>query len=126
MIVADTDVLIDALRGREPGRTQVAHALDAGSLATTTVSMFELLSGAGAEAERSVVERLLGPLPILPLDERAARAAATVRRDLASQGLAIGMADLLIAGICLARSTSLLTRNRTHFERVRGLTLVPT
>jgi predicted nucleic acid-binding protein len=33
------------------------------------------------------------------------------------------MADYMIAGICLAHSAVLLTRNRKHFERVAGLTL---
>jgi predicted nucleic acid-binding protein len=33
------------------------------------------------------------------------------------------MADYLIAGVCLSRSAILLTRNRAHFERVRGLSI---
>jgi predicted nucleic acid-binding protein len=48
-----------------------------------------------------------------------------LRRALAAQGLPIGMADYMIAGICVARSAALLTRNRAHFERVPGLALVP-
>jgi len=38
-------------------------------------------------------------------------------------GTPIGMADYLIAGICLARGARLLVRNRSHFERVPGLEL---
>jgi predicted nucleic acid-binding protein len=33
------------------------------------------------------------------------------------------MADDLIAGVCLARSASLLSRNQSHFGRVPGLRL---
>ncbi len=44
MIVADSDVLVDALRGREPYASRIAEALEADSLATTVVSAFELSS----------------------------------------------------------------------------------
>ena len=51
------------------------------------------------------------------------RLAAETRRTLESTGTPIGMADYLIAGICLARSAILLTRNRAHFDRVPGLSV---
>jgi tRNA(fMet)-specific endonuclease VapC len=118
-------VLIDALRGRQPGVSQVAQALEAGLLSTTSVTLFELLSGARSDAESASIEQLLGALPILPFDGAASRAAASLRRELAAQGSPIGMADYMIAGICVSRSAALLTRNRAHFERVPGLALVP-
>jgi len=123
MIVADSDVLIDALRGRVPAAERIRLELRTGALATTSVSAFELRSGARSEDAATQVETLLAPLVILPFDEEAADSAAEVRRDLESAGTPIGMADYLIAGICLSRSAVLLTRNRAHFERVPGLTL---
>ena len=123
MIIADSDVLIDALRGREPARGRIALELSSGKLATTAVNAFELLGGARTPREEGAVFSLLQALAILPLDEAAARAAARVRQALEAQGLGIGMADYLIAGVCLARSGILLTRNRAHFERVPGLAL---
>lgn len=124
MIVVDSDVLIDALRGREPSATRIRTGLDASDLATTTISTFELLSGAPTRRIRERVERLLAGLSILPFDADAAEAAAAARRELERQGRPIGMADYLIAGICLARSAALLTRNRAHFARVPGLNVV--
>jgi tRNA(fMet)-specific endonuclease VapC len=123
MIVADTDVLIDALRGREPASSRVAAGLRDGTIATTAISAFELLSGARTPAEVEVLETLLAALPILPFDERANKAAAASRRELEAKGQTIGMGDYLIAGICLSRASSLLTRNRKHFERIAGLRL---
>ena len=41
-----------------------------------------------------------------------------------ASGSGIGMADYLIAGTCLARSATLFTRNRAHFKKVPGLTLL--
>lgn len=124
MIVADSDVLIDGLRGREPGAARISHEIRSGNLATTVVSAFELLSGARTDSERNKVQTLLRSLPLLPLDEEAGIAAAEIRRNLEAAGSGIGMADYLIAGICLTRSASLLTRNLKHFERVPGLSLI--
>ena len=42
---------------------------------------------------------------------------------LEGRGEAIGMADYLIAGICLERGATLLTRNARRFGRVSGLVL---
>lgn len=123
MIVVDSDVLIDSLRGREPAAGRIALELKTGYLSTTAVNAFELLSGAKNEQERGKVELLLAALTIIPLDERSSRTAAAIRRELEARGQKIGMADYLVAGICLERSAVLLTRNRDHFERIPGLTL---
>lgn len=123
MIVADTDVLIDALRGREPSAGRVAQALTEGSLATTVLSVFELLSGSREEIERQRVEDLLGAAEVLALTREAAATAAVLRQELEARGETIGLADYLIAGICLSRSAVLMTRNRRHFDRIPGLRL---
>ena len=124
MILADSDVLIDALRGRDPIASRMAAALRSESVATTAISRFELLTGARTQREQLNVEALLGPMSILSFDVAAADAAAQVRRRLEKGGTPIGMADYLIAGICLSRRAELWTRNRAHFERVPDLRLV--
>jgi predicted nucleic acid-binding protein len=93
MIVADTDVLIDFLRGHEPMAGRIAFELERGSIATTAVSRFELKAGARGGAQQALVETLLAALPVLPLDGEAADRAAEVRRHFEQQGAAIGMAD---------------------------------
>lgn len=123
MIIADSDILIDGLRGREPAASRIALELKKGSLATTVVNAFELLGSAKTESELKKVESLLAALTVIPMNNRAAQTAAQVRRKLESEGRGIGMADYLIAGICLERSAVLLTRNLAHFQRVSGLTL---
>lgn len=124
MTVADTDVLIDFLAGVEPAAARVASELERGTLLTTAITRFELLSGAQNARQEATIRRLLDAISALPLDEPAADMAATVRRSLDRSGNAIGMADSLIAGIVLRHGAELLTRNRRHFERVAGLHLV--
>ena len=123
MIVADTDVLIDFLAGRDPGAARVAIELDRGLLRTTAVTRFELLAGARNKSEESMIQELLVGVPTLGLDAQAADQAAEIQRVLQRTGESIGMADSLIAGIVLTHGATLLTRNRRHFARVSGLRL---
>ena len=123
MIVTDTDVIIDSLRGTEPARSRIDLELSTGRLATTVITAFELLSGARRSAQRTAIEDLLSAMEILELGPDATLIAAGIRRRLESRGEGIGMADYLIAGICLSRNAMLLTRNRGHFQRVQGLHL---
>ena len=123
MTVADTDVLIDFLAGSEPAAGWVAAELERGSLLTTVISRFELLSGARNPRQENSIRHLLAAVPALELDDEAADKAAEVRRSLDRSGASIGMADSLIAGIVLVHGGVLLTRNRRHFERVPELRL---
>lgn len=124
MIVADTDVLIDFLAGRNPAANRIAAELERGNLVTTVITRFELLSGARSPNQERLIGQLLDALPSLLLDRQAADRAARVRRRLERRGSPIGMGDSLIAGIVLAYRSSLLTRNRRHFELVDDLELV--
>ncbi len=62
-------------------------------------------------------------MTILPFGPEEVRVAADLRHRLESQGQAIGMADYMIAAVCIANDGVLLTRNRRHFEHVEGLKL---
>lgn len=121
--VADTDVLIDFLRGRGDGAERIAYELKTGRLCTTSISAFELWAGAKSSQESEAVETLLKAVSVIPLDAGAAREAGGVRQMLDSKGATIGMADSLIAGICLHRDAILITRNKKHFSRVPRIKL---
>ncbi len=123
MIIADSDVLIDYLRNHGAMAARVELELQTRSFGTTAVTAAELWAGARSPRQVAAVEAVLGAMDILPLDAEAAKKGGEVRRDLLVRGEDIGMADCLIAGICMTRSCVLLTRNRRHFERISGLKL---
>lgn len=123
MIVADTDVLIDFLRGRGDGARRVAVELETRSFGTTAIAAFELRSGARTPRQQKAVDLLLEAMTVLPFGAEEARLAAEIRRKCESRGQPIGMADYMIAAVCVAAGAVLLTRNRKHFERVEGLKL---
>ena len=123
MIVADTDVLIDFLRGHAVVADRIAMEIEKG-LMTPGVSEFELWAGAtGSKKREEKLEALLGGLTILPLDSSGARMAAEIQDAEKGRGRTMHVADSLIAGICINNRAVLLTRNKKHFESVSALTL---
>ena len=75
MIIADTDVLIDFLRGQGFAE-RVALELGSGSFATTAITAFELRSGAYSPKQRSSVETLLTAMTFVVSSKAAAKASA--------------------------------------------------
>jgi tRNA(fMet)-specific endonuclease VapC len=102
---------------------RVELELQSRGFGTTAVTAFELWAGAKTPRQASAVELLLEAMTILPLDADGARKGAEVRKALLLRGEDIGMADCLIAGICLREGGTLITRNHRHFRRVEGLKL---
>jgi tRNA(fMet)-specific endonuclease VapC len=123
LIVVDTDLLIDYLRGRSPGRELVRGLLLDGRLRVTAITAFELRVGGDFLPRRGEILRLVRRRT-LPLDQTSALRAGEVAAGLRGQGRDIGLADCLQAGICLRHELQFATRNRRHFERVQGLRLV--
>jgi predicted nucleic acid-binding protein len=66
---------------------------------------------------------VIGPLPILDFDRRAAEVFGRVLGRLQHAGTPIGDMDALIASVCLAAGHSVMTRNAAHFARVPGLSV---
>ncbi len=87
MTLADTDVLIDFLAGREPAAERVARELASGNLWTTVITRFEMLSGARSARETKIIGELLDSMKIVPLDVSAADRAANIRRALERTGI---------------------------------------
>jgi predicted nucleic acid-binding protein len=124
MTVFDTDVLIDAMKGVRAAANGLRRAARRREFAVTCVQVFELHQGVRSKPERHDVEALLGVARILPIDAAAAVIAGACGSELRRARNSIPAADLLTAGVCIARRTSLCTRNVRHFSRIAGLRIV--
>jgi len=123
----DTDILIDFLRAHGEQARLFEAALERYPCAVTSITVYEL--GLGIErsarhADRRHLQRVLDVVEVVPFDLTAARVSAHVDASLHRDGIRLHFPDLFIAGICLARDLSLLTRNRTHFSRIPQLVLL--
>ena len=127
-VVVDSDVLIDLLRN-EPDTAALIKSLETThELGTTDINAFELYWGAyksrKMESEVTAAKGLLNTLFLLGTNEAAMELSAKIISDLERQGNPTDLRDLFIASICIVHSLKLLTRNRKHFEKIRGLKLV--
>jgi predicted nucleic acid-binding protein len=127
MIILDTNVL-SALMLSEPDQRVIAwlDRCPPESVWTTSVTIFEihfglalLVSGRRRKKlslafERALAEDLAGR--ILPFDDAAAVAAATIAARRQRQGQRVDFRDTQIAGIATARRATLATRNTKHFQ----------
>jgi len=122
LVVVDSDLVIDFLRGKGAGAPLVRDLIVEHRFRISAITAFELRVGADFLARRDEILRL-GRSRTFPLDPDSALRAGEVAATLRSAGQDIGMADCLQAGICLRFDLPLATRNRKHFNRVAGLRL---
>lgn len=123
LVVVDTDLVVDYLRGRGPGVRLVRDLVTERRLRLTAISGFELRLGTDFLGRQREIMRLFRSRTV-PLDLTAALRGGELAADLRDRGEPIGFADCLQAGICLRRRLPFATRNRKHFDRVPGLDLV--
>ncbi|MGH3541484.1 MAG: type II toxin-antitoxin system VapC family toxin [Mycobacterium sp.] len=122
LVVVDTDLVIDFLRGKGPGASLVRELIVSHRLRVTAITAFELRVGADFLVRRDEILRLVHSRTF-PLDSRSALRAGELAATLRGAGQDIGLADYLQAGICLNFDLPFATRNRKHFSRVEGLRL---
>ncbi|MBI4017709.1 MAG: type II toxin-antitoxin system VapC family toxin, partial [Candidatus Aenigmarchaeota archaeon] len=123
----DSDILIYALRGKEPFVSTVKELEKKVALATTDINVFELYAGAykssHSDRELASVKGALNALTLLHTSEGSMELAGKIAADLHRKRTPIDAKDLFIASICMVSGCSLLTRNTKHFERIDGLRL---
>lgn len=123
LVVVDTDLVVDFLRGRGEGVALVRRLVAERTLRLTAVTGFELRLGTDFLTRHHEIMRLFRART-LRLDLASALRAGEVASALNAAGTGIGFADCLQAGVCLRHDLPFATRNRSHFERVAGLRLV--
>jgi len=127
-VAVDADILVDYLRGRQPGLDLYVKWRKRKPLALTSIVAFELLLGAKLSLRHdqriAEVRSLIDQHQILPFDDRAADLASSLAAELRRKGSPVEIRDLLNASICLAAGLPLLTRNKAHYERISSLKLL--
>ncbi|MGI8949831.1 MAG: type II toxin-antitoxin system VapC family toxin [Ornithinimicrobium sp.] len=106
-LLIDTDVFIDHLRGAHelsPGRHRLHYSV---------ITRAELLAGNSA-TERT--HMLLSPFREITVNRAIAERAGRIRRESGTR-----LPDALIAATALELGLSLVTRNRSDFDKVRQL-----
>jgi hypothetical protein len=105
--LVDTDVFVDHLRG--------SHEFDpkAHRIHYSVITRAELFAGNTAT---DLISTLLAPFREIPVERGVAERAGRIRRE-----TGIRLPDALIAATAVENRMSLVTRNRSDFDRVSGL-----
>jgi predicted nucleic acid-binding protein len=115
LVLLDTTVLIDLLRGRDGARTRLAGLRAAGDTPyVCAVNVEEAVRGL-APGERDAAHTLFSGLHVARLGSAEARQAGEWRRDLAEKGQRLTQADCLVAAAALAIGGRLATGNPADF-----------
>jgi tRNA(fMet)-specific endonuclease VapC len=75
------------------------------------------------EKNRGLAKSFLATLPILGLDETSAQIFGEAKAMLEQRGQGLADADLFIGAIAVANRAIVVSGNRRHYERIRGVTL---
>ena len=122
MILVDSDVLIEHLRGNAAARDWLVQARQSsGPLAISVVSLAEI-SGGMRSPERREVIRLLGSMQRFEVSKQVAWRAAVLMREYRGSHTGIGLGDYLIAATALTEGLELATLNIRLYPVFAGLT----
>ena len=128
MIVADSSVWIDNMRGNDTPEVRLLLDAEDRDVIAGDIVVLEVLRGVRSEREARVQEARFRAYGITPmLDPEIAVLAATNFRRLRSLGVTIrSSVDLVVATYCLAHGHQLLHDDRDfdHFERHLGLNVL--
>ena len=135
MTILDTNVVSEfMLRSPSPKVIGWLDRQPRSSLWTTAVTIFEIRVGLqlmSISKRREVLnqrfEEVLARIneQIVPFDTEAAQEAASLMASRKMQGRPSELRDTMIAGIVLARRTSLATRNTAHFDDISAQLIDP-
>ncbi len=128
-MLLDTTFLIDFLRGKKNAINLISH-IEKKPLYTTEINVFELITGAYISKQEikkhlEKIYALLSRINVLSLDRKSSIKAGEIAGKLIKEGKKIHETDCLIAGIALANGiTNIVTENKSHYERIKGVKII--
>ena len=114
LVVLDSTVLIDYLRGRPVVDRVLALRASQDIPATTAINVEEIVRGLRGNETRAA-DTLLAGLRILPITEPCARLAGRWRREFARKGTTLWQADCLVTAAVVGSDARLATGNPKDF-----------
>ncbi len=125
MILLDTDVCIEILRGNQKIIEKRIDCEERVTISFMTVA--ELFYG----AERSkfkqkninAIEEFLLSIDVINTDLEILKKFGEIKSNLYKENILLPDADILIASVTLTKCTKLITGNTKHFNRFKNLTI---
>ena len=128
MIGLDTSAIIDLFKGVDSVKKALVDAKE--PFVSTDVNYAEIMFGLNpknpkSKAEEQYYDEFFNSISMLKLAEVSSKKAAAIYWELREAGKSVEPFDCLIAGVLLANGvTNIITKNKQHFERVKGLKVI--
>jgi tRNA(fMet)-specific endonuclease VapC len=125
MYLLDTNICI-FLKNKKPIHVleRLQQVID-NTIYISSISVMELQFGVhhstNIEKNRISLTEFLAPFKILDFDSEDAEISGRIRSALFRIGKPIGPYDLLISGQAIAKNLTIITNNKSEFQRVEGL-----
>jgi predicted nucleic acid-binding protein len=120
MLLFDSAVLIDHLKGVEAARDLLASAVESDDASASVMTRVEIEGGMRSN-ERREVARLLGSLHLIPVSDAIATRAGQYLRSFRRSHQGIDIVDYVVAATAEEVGADLLTLNTKHFPMFKGL-----
>ena len=124
MYCLDSNIIMEILNGNKLIASRLV-SIGALGLSTTTITLCELFRGAflsgNPEKNTALFKNLLKSLDIIDLDIDTCELYGSRYSELEALGKLTQDFDLLIGVICITNNKILITRNKKHFENIKGL-----
>ncbi|MGR0480594.1 MAG: type II toxin-antitoxin system VapC family toxin [Candidatus Electronema sp. V4] len=126
-VLIDTDILSLFLRNNREvvGRFKSYLAMYK-NINISIISYYEIISGLkhrDADKKMNLFLSFAAKNRLVPLTEQSVSISAEIYAELRKEGKPLDDIDLLIAGTAVANNLVLVTRNQSHFKRIKGLEL---
>ena len=121
MLLIDSDILIDFIRGYEPSYSFFKE--NNGSMFISTLSKFEIIAGAKNQRKIILLEEFLSNFSILMLNNEIVDSGYEIFKSIFLKNNMSYM-DALIASTALYFKMPLVSRNKKHYNNVEKLQLI--
>jgi predicted nucleic acid-binding protein len=120
-MVVDTNIFIEYLRAKDKLNTILLKLPDKIEMSISSITVYELFMGVNTEKKREEIQILTGDLNLLSFNYEIATKSAEIYNDLKYKNQLIEFRDIFIGATAIVNELPILTLNRKHFERIRGI-----
>ena len=123
-VLIDTSLIIEYLRKTNKEKTLFWEIINTYECYISSVTVFELYSGAKETSHYEALDTVLAYLTILPFDTEQAKISSSLFQKLKAKNKLIEFRDIFIASSAIAKQIPLATLNKKHFKRIDALELI--
>lgn len=125
MYCLDTNVVVDIFRGDKNLKLKLEKIKDAFNISITFITLCELYKGAylyyKPEDKVNDVTNFIAFYGVIDFDVESCKEFGKLYAELQNDGKMIPEIDLMIASIAKVNEAILITRDKKHFEKIKGL-----